>query len=142
MRIGELARRAGVNVQTVRFYEREGLIPCPDRSTGGYRCYSSADLHRIKTIRSLQMVGFTLRDIRELSELGRLVASQDLAVELRSSARSKMLQRAEDRLSALDQNLQKLHAMKGEMERLVQALASSAGRIELFGAIEIASLLR
>jgi MerR family transcriptional regulator, copper efflux regulator len=135
MRIGELARRAGVNVQTVRFYEREGLIPCPDRSTGGYRCYSLTDLRRIETIRGLQTVGFTLRDIRELADLRRMVASQDLAPELRSSAKSKILKRAEDRLSALDQSLMKLQVMKREMERLVQNLAVPGAGADILGSI-------
>jgi DNA-binding transcriptional MerR regulator len=135
VKISELAQRAGVNVQTVRFYEREGLIPCPDRTPGGYRCYSPSDLRRIQNIRDLQAVGFTLRDIRELFTLGRMITSTSIPPDVRSSARAKVLKRAEDRLMSLEDNLQRLHAMKARMERVVEGLAGSAVGIDIFGSI-------
>ena len=66
MRIGELAVRAGVNVQTVLFYERRRLLPRPPRTAGGYRSYTEADLAQIQFIRQTQRLGFTLREIEAL----------------------------------------------------------------------------
>ena len=69
MRIGEFARRAGVNVQTVRYYERRGLLPEPDRQESGYREYTPANLERLQFIRRSQELGFTLAEIGDLLTL-------------------------------------------------------------------------
>ena len=69
MRIGDFARKAGVNVQTVRYYERRGLLPEPDRRASGYREYSPACLERLQFIRRSQDLGFTLAEIEELLSL-------------------------------------------------------------------------
>lgn len=66
MTIGELARRAGVNVQTVRYYERRGLLAEPHRTPSGYRQYSDATLDRLRFIKRAQELGFTLSEIHEL----------------------------------------------------------------------------
>jgi hypothetical protein len=50
MHIGELARQAAVNIQTIRFYERQGLLPAPTRNEAGYRCYEKSDLERVTFI--------------------------------------------------------------------------------------------
>lgn len=65
MQIGSLAKEAGVTVQTVRFYERRGLLPNPQRKDSGYRLYSEDDLHRLKFIRHAKALGFSLDEIRE-----------------------------------------------------------------------------
>jgi MerR family transcriptional regulator, mercuric resistance operon regulatory protein len=64
--IGELARGAGVNVETVRYYERRGLIDEPPRSPSGYRQYSDDDLWRLQFIGRAKRLGFTLAEIRDL----------------------------------------------------------------------------
>ncbi len=70
MRIGELARAAGVGVETVRFYEREKLIEQPPRpADGGYRDYSPEDARRIRFVRRAQGLGFSLKEIREFLTL-------------------------------------------------------------------------
>jgi DNA-binding transcriptional MerR regulator len=66
MRIGELAARAGVNVQTILFYERRCLLPRPPRTAGGYRSFTEADLAQVQFIRQTQRLGFTLREIQAL----------------------------------------------------------------------------
>ena len=66
MHIGELASRAGVNVQTVLFYERRRLLPRPSRTAGGYRSYTDVDLAQVQFIRQTQRLGFTLREIAAL----------------------------------------------------------------------------
>ena len=67
--IGQLAHRAGVGVETVRFYEREGLISEPPRRPSGYRDYPPETVARIVFIRRAKELGFTLKEINELLEL-------------------------------------------------------------------------
>lgn len=69
MYIGEVAHAAGVSVQTVRFYERRGLMRPARRSASGYRCYEPIDLDVLKTIAQCQRFGFTLGEIREILRL-------------------------------------------------------------------------
>jgi MerR family transcriptional regulator, mercuric resistance operon regulatory protein len=69
MRIGEFARRAGVNVQTVRYYERRKLLRVPPRAASGYRSYAPADLERVRFIKTTQELGFTLKEISHLLPL-------------------------------------------------------------------------
>ncbi|MFC4533752.1 MerR family transcriptional regulator [Sphaerisporangium dianthi] len=67
MRIGELARQAGVSTRALRYYEQQGLLPAR-RSTNGYRDYDESDLRLVTEIRSLLTVGFTLEDARPFVE--------------------------------------------------------------------------
>jgi MerR family copper efflux transcriptional regulator len=67
--IGQLARRAGVGVETVRFYERQGLLAPPPRGTSGYRQYPQDAVARLHFIRRAKALGFSLREIRELLSL-------------------------------------------------------------------------
>jgi MerR family transcriptional regulator, copper efflux regulator len=62
MKIGEITGRAGVSVDTVRFYERVGVLPPPARTESGYRDYEPGMIERIRLTRELQAIGFTLRD--------------------------------------------------------------------------------
>jgi DNA-binding transcriptional MerR regulator len=69
MRISELGIKAGVNIQSIRFYERQGLLREPPRTSSGYRNYSQSDVERIAFIKWCQPLGFTLREVGELIEL-------------------------------------------------------------------------
>lgn len=69
MKIGEVARDAGVNIQTVRYYERRGLLADPRATVPGYRHYGSAAVERLRFIRRAQELGFTLSEITELLAL-------------------------------------------------------------------------
>ncbi len=68
-KIGEVAGRAGVNKETVRYYEKRGLIPEPDRRRSGYRIFTKRHIDQIKFIKRAQELGFTLSEIKELLEL-------------------------------------------------------------------------
>lgn len=68
MRIGELARMAGCQVVTIRYYEKEGLLPPPERSDGNYRLYDEAQVERLRFIRHCRLHGMTLDEIRQLLE--------------------------------------------------------------------------
>ncbi len=69
LRIGELARRSGLSVETLRYYERRGLIPPPERSASGYRHYPPTTLERLSFIRRCKELGFALDEIAELLQL-------------------------------------------------------------------------
>jgi DNA-binding transcriptional MerR regulator len=66
LKIGDVARRAGITVDAVRFYERRGVLPSPVRRASGYRQYSEATIERIRFAKSLQALGFTLDEIADV----------------------------------------------------------------------------
>lgn len=68
-RIGTLARQSGVNIETIRFYERIGVMPTPERSLGGYRLYGLEHLKRLTFIRRGRELGFSLDELRQLLRL-------------------------------------------------------------------------
>lgn len=68
--MGEVARAAGVGVESLRYYERRGLLPRPERSLGGHRVYSEDDVTRLRVIRAAARLGFTLAEIGELLDVG------------------------------------------------------------------------
>ena len=67
--IGELAHRSGVNIETIRYYEREGLMPRPSRTRSGRRAYAPGDLKTLTFIRKARDLGFSLDEIRSLRTL-------------------------------------------------------------------------
>jgi DNA-binding transcriptional MerR regulator len=67
--IGEAARRSGVGVETIRDYEREGIVPKPGRAASGRRLYSAAEIARLRFVRRCRDLGFTMADVRTLSAL-------------------------------------------------------------------------
>jgi len=69
MTTGQLARAVGIGVETVRYYERTGLLPKPPRTPGGHRQYGEADARRLRFVRKAQELGFTLREIKGLLSL-------------------------------------------------------------------------
>ena len=69
MKIGELSRRAEVPIDTVRYYERQGLLPVPERQASGYRKYHADDVTRLQFVRRAKALGFTLKEIQELLAL-------------------------------------------------------------------------
>jgi DNA-binding transcriptional MerR regulator len=122
MRISDLAKEAGVNVQTLRFYEREGLLPKPARLASGYREYVRRDVDRVRFIRSCQEIGFTLKDVKEVFELHRVLALPERAEALKPKAQEKFLTAAERRLVSIDEKLRILKKMKKDMSILVSTL--------------------
>jgi DNA-binding transcriptional MerR regulator len=108
MKIGELAQRADVGIDTVRYYERQGLLPAPHRLASGYRSYDLGDIARLRFVRRAKALGFTLSEIRELlalsgrreDDMGGLKAA---AIEKLADVEHKLeeLQRIRDGLQAL-----------------------------------------
>ena len=89
MKIGQLAQSAQVNIDTVRYYEREGLLPKPERLSSGYRIYGDSDVKRLRFVRRAKALGFTLPEIRELLELSR--SREDDMAAMKSAALGKIV---------------------------------------------------
>jgi MerR family Zn(II)-responsive transcriptional regulator of zntA len=100
MSVGVLAKSAGVHTETVRFYEREGLMPEPDRTSGGHRLFGESDLTRLRFIQRAKACGFTLREIKELLYL----RESDLATctDVREKAQAKLAE-TEAKIKALNE---------------------------------------
>lgn len=111
MQIGQLARQAGVPIDTVRYYERRGLLSEPQRRPSGYRDYDVDDLARLRFIRRSKALGFTLDEIRELL---RLSATQD-------ADRGEIRALAARRLADVEQRLRELNSIRDTLDGLVNA---------------------
>ncbi len=111
MNIGQLAREAGVPIDTVRYYERQHLLPRAQRSAGGYRVFSDSDLTRLRFIRRAKALGFTLEEIGELLALSDQ-RQQDVA---------KVRDTAVHRLQDIQQRIDELQRMHGALKQLVDA---------------------
>ena len=111
--IGELARRAGMGVSTVRYYERAGLAPVSARSASNYRLYSEEAVKRLRFIRRAQLLGFTLKDIRGLLELR--VSRRTPCAEVRSRAQARIAD-IDARISSLRQMSQALAKLANDCE--------------------------
>lgn len=116
LRTSELARAGGVNLQTLRYYEREGLLPRPPRSASGYRAFPKEAVELIRFIKRAQALGFTLREIKELIELR----------DHPETACPEVRQQAEAKIAEITQKIRLLQGMKRELTRLSQACAGEA----------------
>jgi Cd(II)/Pb(II)-responsive transcriptional regulator len=113
MRTGELARRAGVDTQTVRYYEREGLLEAPARTQAGYRAYDETHLERLNFVRHCRSLDMPLEDVRRLLQL-----SRDEGVSC-------------DRLNALVRaHLQRVRAKRASLEVLERQLVALAAQCD------------
>lgn len=111
--IAGLAREGGVGVETVRYYQRRGLLDTPDRpngrgSSGGIRHYGADDIRRLRFIRSAQGAGFTLEQIGELLALN---ATDD---------RARARELASERIAALDARIEELERVRASLRYLAQ----------------------
>ena len=113
MTIGVLARTAGVNIETIRYYQRRALIATPRKPPGGVRRYDTNTLAHLRFIKRAQQLGFSLNEIRELLSLGE--QSCDATRHI-----------AERRLTDIEVRLADLKAMQRMLARLIRACA--AGR--------------
>lgn len=110
MTIGEFASAAGVNVQTVRYYERRGLLAAPKRSASGYRQYGTDSLDRLHFIKRAQDLGFSLEEISELLELRVSDPASCSRVETRTRAKLENVRRKISELKRMETVLERLAA--------------------------------
>lgn len=109
MKIGELAKRAGVGIDTVRYYEREGLLPKAVRLASGYRSYDEDELRRLRFVRRAKALGFTLPEIRELLALS----------DHRQDDMAGMKAAASEKLADVEARLAELNRIREGLEALV-----------------------
>jgi MerR family mercuric resistance operon transcriptional regulator len=125
MRISDLARAGGVGVETVRFYQRKGLVAVPRGDAPARRHYDETDQARLRYIRQAQTAGFTLAEIAELIDLDR------------SDDRPRAREMARERIAALDEQIATLQAARASLARLARACArGGAGPCPILGAFE------
>jgi DNA-binding transcriptional MerR regulator len=105
LRAGELADAAGVNRETLRYYERRGLLPRPDRSPGGHRLYPADAVTRLRVIKAAQRLGFTLDEVTDLLRLGRA-----------RGATASLQVRARDKLDEIESRIADLACIRDALE--------------------------
>lgn len=109
LKVGEVARQAGVNLQTIHYYERRGLLPKPPRTGSNYRAYPEDAVSRVRFIKRAQAIGFTLTEIKEL-------------LALRAGPRTRCARvraRAEAKVHDIDGKVLTLQAMRKALTRLI-----------------------
>jgi MerR family transcriptional regulator, copper efflux regulator len=117
LKIGELARQAGVNLQTVIYYERRGLIPKPRRTASNYRVFTADAIQRVRFIKRAQELGFTLHEIEEL------MALRDSGSRRKSDVRAV----AEAKIRDIDRKAAWLAAIRRTLSDVVDACACGTG---------------
>ena len=128
MKTGELAKRAGVNIQTIRFYEREGLLRTPNRTRAGYRVYEKSDLDQLIFIKQCQQLGFTLADVKDVDRLHRVLAA-GIEKGLDSRAQRELLITARSRRAAIAERMAVLKKLHDGMDRVVKVLEGRAAAV-------------
>lgn len=132
--IGRAAAAAQVNVQTVRYYERRGLLAAPQRTAAGYRQYAEDAVERLRFIKRAQELGFSLKEIHEL-----------LALRVRHGGACGGVERKTRQKTALvDRKIDDLQRIKGTLEQLAAACATRQGTQEcpILGAFEDHTVVR
>jgi MerR family mercuric resistance operon transcriptional regulator len=125
MRISELARAGGVGVETVRFYQRKGLLSTPGGAATGGRHYGEDDARRLRYIRHAQTAGFTLAEIAELIDLDR------------KDDRPRAREMARERIAALDAKIAELETARAALANLARECAKGEqGPCPIMGAFD------
>ena len=116
--IGVFARTAGVNVETIRFYQRKGLLPEPDKPYGSIRRYGETDVTRVRFVKSAQRLGFSL------DEIGGLLTLQDGT----HCDEARVL--GEQKLASVRQKISSLQRIERALDGLVQACCTAQGDVK------------
>lgn len=128
MTVSKLAKAAGVNLETVRFYERKRLLPKPERTGGGHRLYDQADVERLRFIQRAKFVGFTLKEIEVLARLREEdpTASCEDAMEL-----------ARRKVTEIDAKLRDLREMRNALTNFIETCPEKdLGHCEVMGGLD------
>lgn len=127
--IGTLARRAGVNVETIRYYQRRGLVPEPVKPLGGIRNYAPEHVQRLRFIRRAQQLGFTLEEVADLLSLEDGLHCHEVE------------EIAGQKLAAVRERIAQLTTMENALARLIRKCSSNKGKVRcpLISALESAT---
>lgn len=118
LRIGQVAVQAGVHIQTLRYYERRGLLEEPERTRSGYREYPPETVRIIRFVKRAQDLGFTLGEVGDL-----------LALRKRPRDRRKVRAAAEAKLRDIDDKVRRLQSMRRALTTLVESCACSGAEV-------------
>jgi len=110
LKIGEIAKRGGVSLQAIRYYEREGLLPKAPRLTSGYRLFPDTAVRRVHFIKRAQELGFSLAEIRELLSLR----------ENADASCQDMRDRARGKIADIEQKIRRLRVVKRALSALAE----------------------
>jgi DNA-binding transcriptional MerR regulator len=124
MKIGELARRAGVNTQSIRFYERRKLLAAASRTQAGYRVYGPSDLELVQAIKKIQGLGFTLKEIKELLDLHATMQSGHPGGR---SGVQPVVDLALDKIRSIDEKLRLLQKIRRDLSQWVELIGKTPG---------------
>lgn len=119
LRIGDVAAKAGVNVETLRYYERRGILRAPKRSSAGYREYPTDTVRLIRFIKRAQELGFTLDEIEDLIALR----------QTPSKRRDRVRELAAAKLHSIDEKIGRLRAMRDALSPLLDECACGADTV-------------
>jgi DNA-binding transcriptional MerR regulator len=125
MRIGEVAKRAGVSVQAIRFYERRRLMRTPRRTAAGYRIYSEAELEIVIVIKKMQRFGFKLAEIRRVLQLWILPSDTGAASPYQHDSREclrEALKLGEKKLEAMNEQIRSSIQLRDELEQALRQI--------------------
>lgn len=111
LKIGQLAKRASVNIQTIRYYERIGLMKAPEKRESGHRLYSENEAARVKFIKQAQNLGFSLKEIKTLL---------NLRVKPQASC-EQVREQAETKIAEIEMKIRELERIKQALGELVKA---------------------
>ena len=117
MTIGQVARQTGVSVETIRYYEKEGLVDEPERNPSGYRQYPAETIKRILFIQRAKAIGFTLREIHDLLSIQ----------EKPEACCGDVLSRAESKMAEIEAKINELQRMKNALQTLTTECVSDNG---------------
>src|SRR6478672_6102481 len=115
MKVGEVARRAGVNVETLRYYERRGRLPLPEREPSGHRSYDEDTVRLLRAIKEAQAVGFALTEIGEYFRAARRSGSPSETLRVRMASK----------IDEIDARIAGLRRMREELARVVGCACDS-----------------
>ena len=125
MKIGELAREAGVSVQALRYYERRRLLRKPRRTSSGYRIYDDSDLEIVRTIKQMQRFRFTLKEIRRVLQLYLVPMDEGLPPCFKRGSHrclDEMAEIGQRKLKSLDEEIRALVSVREELSSTLAAL--------------------
>ncbi|MGB0955884.1 MAG: MerR family transcriptional regulator [Panacagrimonas sp.] len=107
--VGKVAKASGLNIETIRYYERDGLLPPPLRSAAGYRLYQSDTLDRLQFIRRAKHLGFSLREIRDL-----------LSLQDQAGSKSQARKLAAGKLKLVNEKIRDLQGIRRALDKMVE----------------------
>jgi len=120
LKVGEVAKQAGVNLQTVHYYERRGLLPRPPRTDSNYRAYPPDAVRRVRFIKRAQELGFSLKEIQELLSLR--AAPRTRCADVRARAEAKALD--------IDIKIRSLEAMRKSLSKVIRECSGTGPATE------------